>query len=185
MTTTARRAAPDPTPDSAAGPWIAVREAMSPPAATLPADAPLGVAVAEVLRTRTDRLWITGRGRELVGAISDAALTRAEIRGVPAATPAGDLMATVEPLAGGADAAAALGRLGEHGEPRVPVVENGELVGELTRADVLGLVHSVRRVAAIAGASREEIERKGPSGPRFLSRGRRSAVHAPVPAGRE
>ena len=118
-----------------AAPWIAVREVMGPPAARVPADAPLGVAVAELLRARTDRLWVTAPGGALAGVLTDVALTRAEIRGVPAATPCGELAVRCTPLHANADAALALARLGEHGEPRVPVVDRGRLAGELTRAD--------------------------------------------------
>ena len=183
MTTTAPPpTAAAPPASRTAAPWIAVREVMSPPAASLPADAPLGVAVAEVLRTRTDRLWVTAPAGGVIGVLTDAALVRAEVRGVPAATPAGDLAAPVTPLHAAADAAAAVHRLGERGEPRVPVVDAGRLVGELTRADVLGLVHSVRRVAAISAANPDAApptaapaERRGPAAPRFLSRARRAA----------
>ena len=161
-----------------AAPWIAVREVMSPPAASVPADAPLGVAVAELLRARTDRVWVVAGGGNVIGVLTDVALTRAEIRGVPPATPCGELAAPVTPLHAAADAAAALSRLGEAGEPRVPVVDRGRLVGELTRCDALGLVHSVRRVAAVAGsaAGAPETERREPNAPRFLSRARRRAA---------
>ena len=167
---------------SAAAPWIAVREVMGPPAGRVPADAPLGAAVAELLRTRTDRLWVVAPAGAVVGVLTDVALTRAEIRGVPASTPAGELAAPVTPLHASADAAGALPRLGESGEPRVPVVDRGRLAGEITRADVLGLVHSVRRVAAVAGVP-AEIEAPKPTtkAPRFLSKSRRQSVATPVP----
>ena len=159
-------------------PWIAVREVMSPVLASVPADAPLGVAVAEVLRTRTDRVWVTSPGGGLAGVLSDVALLRAETRGDLSGATCGELAVRCTPLHAAADAAAALPRLNAAGEPRVPVLDGGRLAGELTRADALGLVHSVRRVAAVrstAPATAPE-PRTEPAAPRFLSRARRRAA---------
>ena len=165
-------------PPLTSAPWIAVREVMSPPGATLPLAAPVSEAVAALLRGASDRLWLTDPRGELAGAVTDAALLRAEVRGVPGERPIASLADPVEPVDGREDAADAVVRLGRGGEVRVPVVENGVLVGELTRADALGLVHGIRRVAGAAaiplpvadGASTEPIGSVGPAPPRFLSR---------------
>ena len=171
---------PAPAVPERGGPWIAVREVMSPPGATLPAGAPLSAAIAEVLRAGTDRVWLTAPDGRLAGELTDAALLRAELRGVPGERPAGSLSDPVAPLDGGADAADAVVRLGRGGEARAPVVEHGVLIGELTRADVLGLVHGVRRVAGAAGVplprptarAAAPAPHAGPAAPRFLSRPR-------------
>ena len=167
-------AAPIDGPPVADGPWIAVREVMSPAAAVVSATAPLRAAVAEALRTGSDRVWLTGPGGRLCGALTDLALLRAEITGVRAERPAAELSEPAVPLAGGGDSAAAVVRLGRGGEPRVAVVEDGRLIGELTRRDVLGLVYGVRRVAnAVAvpvAAPAAATAERGPAAPRFLSR---------------
>ena len=172
--------------DLPAGPaaWIAVREVMNRPAASVPADAPLGVAVSELLRTRTDRVWVTAPGGALAGVLTDAALLRLEARGADAAAACGPLAAPATPLHASADAAAAVARFGPAGDARVPVVDRGKLAGELTRADVLELVHAVRRVASVApaGVAGDPVQigpaRSGPNAPRFLSRARRRAAGA-------
>ena len=165
-------------PPLTSAPWIAVREVMSPPGTTLPLAAPVSEAVAALLNGGSDRLWLTDPQGRLVGEVTDAALLRAEVRGVPGERPIASLADPVEPADGTADAAEAVVRLGRGGEVRVPVTEGGVLIGELTRADALGLVHGIRRVAGAAAIPlpvaedrpAESIGSVGPAAPRFLSR---------------
>ncbi|MFH5805698.1 CBS domain-containing protein [Alienimonas sp. DA493] len=167
-------------------PWISVREVMSPAGPTLSAGASLANAVDAVLRENVDRIWLTAPDGRLAGQATNEALLRAELRGVPGERPLSALSEPVAPLDESSDAAAAVVRLGRDGETRLPVTQNGELIGELTRNDVLALVHGVRRIAAAAGVAptprpqtadapaaapvEKPAESVGPAAPRFLSR---------------
>ncbi len=165
---------PESAPLSNGVPWIAVDEVMSPPGATLSAGATVWTAIEVLLREDVDRVWLTAPDGRLAGEVTNAALLRAEIRGVPGERPVAAVSDPVAPLDASSDAAAAVVRLGRGVEARVPVTRGGALVGELTRNDVLSLVHGVRRVAGVAGVPTPAAETAehaaGPAAPRFLSR---------------
>ncbi|QDT13982.1 CBS domain-containing protein [Alienimonas californiensis] len=169
-------------------PWISVREVMSPPGPTLSAGTSLSLAVHAVLRENVDRIWLTTPDGRLAGQATNEALLRAELRGVPGERPLSALSEPVAPLDESSDAAAAVVRLGRGGETRLPVTRAGVLIGELTRNDVLALVHGVRRIASAAGVqptprpqtaaapAAAPVEPVGPPAPRFLTR--RAGVRA-------
>ena len=125
MTTAADRS------QDAAAPWIAVREVMAPGGRERAGGRPAGGGgrrdAADPHRPAVGRRpGRGGRGRAH-GRGADAG---GESAACPPPRPRPSLAVPVTPLHAAADAASALPRLGERGEPRVPVVDRGRLIGE-------------------------------------------------------
>jgi tRNA nucleotidyltransferase (CCA-adding enzyme) len=162
-----------------ARPPIRARDLMSAPVRTVAPDATVHEAGSLLLRYGHNGLPVVEDGR-VVGVLSRRDLERAlqhglgrsQVRGFMGAPPVtAPPDATIEALEA---------RVAEHGVGRLPIVEDGRLVGIVTRSDLLGARHAAEaavadpaariqdRVVGQAGSALSVLQRSLPEGARLF-----------------
>ena len=133
---------------------ITVRDLMVPVAAVAKSTVSIAAARDRMLRWNASETYVVDRGGKLLGIVPDYEFLKAELGGLNETESVMALLsARVGAVEADADVATVLPRFREGWCSRMPVTENGRLVGQLTRNEVLRLVAHLREVAAVTEAS--------------------------------
>lgn len=139
---------------------ITVADVMRPQPATIRPNAPLAKAMETICCDEVSELYVTDSLGRLLGILPDYELLKAELGGVPGSELVEDLMTrSLMVFPPHLDVAEAARVFRDCRYTRVAVVDGGQLVGQVTRVDVLRLLVAARipndgtEVAAAAGGS--------------------------------
>ncbi|MGC1276574.1 MAG: CBS domain-containing protein [Planctomycetaceae bacterium] len=135
---------------------ITVRDLMVPAAAVTSGDATIAAARRAMLRGHAEEAYVVDDDGTLRGVVPDYEFLKAELCGVDGKSPVSSLVsAKVEAVEADADVSTTLAKFREGWCGRVAVVEDGRLVGRLTRSEVLRLVLHLRDTVEVTEATAE------------------------------
>lgn len=151
---------------------ITVRDLMVPVAAIAKHNMTIAAARDLMLRWNATEAYVVDRGGKLVGIVPDYEFLKAELGDVCTSAPITTLLSTkLEAVDADADIATVLPKFRESWCGRIAVVEEGRLIGRLTRAEVTRLVVHLRQIAMVTEATADAAF----SGPHFEAKRRRAS----------
>lgn len=151
---------------------ITVRDLMVPVAAIAKQTMTIAAARDLMLRWNATEAYVVDHGGKLIGIVPDYEFLKAELGDVCTSSPITTLLSTkLEAVDADADVATVLPKFRESWCGRIAVVEEGRLIGRLTRAEVTRLVVHLRQIASVTEATAEAAF----DGPHFEPKRRRPA----------